>query len=141
MVVEKRPVANTQPIKPSSPAARIAPYGWQPGQSGNPSGRPKLALEFRERAKVWANSDGWKLLLEIAETARQPADRMRAIELILAYGLGKPTAHVKAEVDVRGVHIVLPTREAIDTVLGAAVAEHLVDGAEFPALPEPEPES
>ena len=139
MVAEKGPAANNDTKSRYNPIDNLAGHGWQPGQSGNPSGRPKLALEFRERAKVWANSDGWKLLLELAETARQPADRLRAIELILAYGLGKPTAHVKAEVDVRGVHIVLPTREAIDTVLGAAVAGQLVDGAELPALPEPEP--
>ncbi len=69
---------------------------WKPGQSGNPGGRPKgIARTVRERC----GGDATKLvevLLAIAEGRGlnskpvHETDRIRATELLLAYGWGRP---------------------------------------------------
>ena len=34
----------------NNPAARLAPYQWKPGQSGNPNGRPKKVATALDKA-------------------------------------------------------------------------------------------
>ena len=69
---------NTEHLKP-----------WQPGQSGNPSGRPKVAQEFRERCREFMAEDGWDKLKVITDD-RKHRDYFRALELIMGYAYGKP---------------------------------------------------
>src|SRR5262249_41507425 len=76
---------------------------FQPGQSGNPGGWPKgVARTVREMC----GGDPAKLvegLLAIAEGRGlhgkpvREADRIRAIELLLAYGWGKPAGFANIE--------------------------------------------
>ena len=62
---------------------------WKPGQSGNPSGRPKVAQEFRARCREFMEADGWEKLAVLA-TDRRSKDHMKALELICGYAYGKP---------------------------------------------------
>jgi len=72
--------------------ANLKPF--KPGQSGNPSGRPKVAKEFRERCREFMTETGFETLASIANSPRD-RDRFRAIELIAGYALGKPKQGVE----------------------------------------------
>lgn len=101
---------------PKAPPGR-ALTPWKPGQSGNPSGRPKasLALKSRFRDALSVNpSDGKASIVDIVialargeqppersitrvrgaetfkEAARQADKQMEAIKIALAYGIGLP---------------------------------------------------
>jgi hypothetical protein len=74
---------------------------WQPGQSGNPGGRPKGSKEFRERCREFADEKGLPVLIDIAESAKHK-DRLKAVELLLAYGYGKPKQGVELSGDDGG---------------------------------------
>ena len=79
---------------------------WQPGQSGNPSGRPKKSEE--EKALQATLMEGIRSLGEdtIASIKKiinpdnkcQAMARVKMIEIILAYILGKPSSEVKLSV-------------------------------------------
>ena len=62
---------------------------FQPGQSGNPSGRPAVAKEFRERCREFMESEGWTSLISMAQNPKD-RDRYRALDLLAAYAYGKP---------------------------------------------------
>lgn len=63
---------------------------WKAGQSGNPNGRPKIAAEFREIAQS-KTSEALATVVQIMDSEdSKDSDRLRAAELVLAYGLGKP---------------------------------------------------
>src|ERR1700746_873734 len=68
---------------------------WKPGQSGNPSGRPKSNLTLQQLCRGMTE----ELVESLQEIARNKADkhRTKAIELLLAYGHGRPvqTANVR----------------------------------------------
>jgi Family of unknown function (DUF5681) len=78
---------------------------WKPGQSGNPGGRPKgVAKTVREVC----GGDPRGLAEGLLAIARgegvgvntkpvRPADQIRATELLLAYGWGKPAAFAPIE--------------------------------------------
>jgi hypothetical protein len=76
---------------------------FQPGQSGNPGGRPKgLAKAVRDAS----GGDPTVLVEGLLEIARgeglhgkpvRDADRIRAYELVFAYGWGKPPAFAPIE--------------------------------------------
>ena len=77
--------------------------GFMPGQSGNPSGRPKGIASAVRRAY---GGDPDELVQGLREIARgegaggkpaRAADQIRASELLLAYGWGKPAAFAPIE--------------------------------------------
>lgn len=63
---------------------------WKHGESGNPNGRPKVAVEWKDRCLAFMEADGWKELERLAR-AKRNRDHMRALELLAAYAVGKPT--------------------------------------------------
>lgn len=42
---------NTKPVKGSW----LEPYKWQPGQSGNPNGRPRSTVEMKQKASTYTD--------------------------------------------------------------------------------------
>ncbi len=81
----------------------VSGAGFLPGQSGNPSGRPKGIASTVRKACGGDPETLIQTLLAIARgesTNGKPvraADQIRASELVLAYGWGKPAAFVSIE--------------------------------------------
>ena len=74
----------------------ITGNGFKPGQSGNPGGRPKgLARAFRDT--MGSPEEAARGLLEIAHTAKRPADRIAAWRELLDRGWGKAPAFAAIE--------------------------------------------
>jgi hypothetical protein len=67
---------------------------FQPGQSGNPNGRPAVARDFRERCQQFMQTKGWRQLEHLA-TDPEHQHHGRALELIAAYAYGKPTQPIE----------------------------------------------
>lgn len=66
---------------------------FAPGKSGNPVGRPKVAEEFRAKARRIV--DAKVLNLWEAEIDNDGPDKMKASELLAAYGYGKPAQAIE----------------------------------------------
>ena len=68
-------------IKPD-PAPQLAPYRWQPGQSGNKEGRPNISLEARKLAHA-SLEDNVRTLIELRDNAKDERVRfLAAVELV-----------------------------------------------------------
>src|SRR5262245_46171129 len=67
--------------------SKLRPF--QPGQSGNPGGRPAVAREFRERCRAFMEAQGAERLIGMS-LGRGPF-AFRALELLAGYAYGKPT--------------------------------------------------
>jgi hypothetical protein len=68
---------------------------WKKGQSGNPSGRPKVPEELRKTAQR-LSMIGWKRIEEILRDPK--ADRghiIAAHKIATAYGYGQPAQRVE----------------------------------------------
>lgn len=71
---------------------------WQPGQSGNPGGRPKVIGELRDLARIHT-LEALETLTEIMkDKGAPPAARVAAVSHILDRGYGKPTQTISATV-------------------------------------------
>ena len=70
---------------------RAAPStAFKPGQSGNPNGRPKIPPELREAAKS-AAPEALQVAIDLMRNpAVEPADRLRAVSIVLDRAYGKP---------------------------------------------------
>jgi hypothetical protein len=71
---------------------------FRPGQSGNPGGRPK-DTEFRRILRE-RSPEAVEELFRIARTGKREANKLKAIEIILAYGYGKPAIAVDLDLSL-----------------------------------------
>lgn len=62
---------------------------FKKGQSGNPSGRPKKTIQLAEKCRDMS-ADALKQIMTILQTGK-PSEQLKAAEIILAYGYGKPS--------------------------------------------------
>ena len=86
-------------VKPESTLqSGVRDTRWQPGQSGNPGGRPKVVGEIRDLARSYTRSAFATLLTVCRNKEAPPAARVAAAAHILDRGYGKPTQHVTATV-------------------------------------------
>jgi len=67
---------------------------FQPGQTGNPGGRPKIAKEFKDKCREFMGEEGWEKLKSITDDPKH-RDYFRALELIIGYSYGKPKQGVE----------------------------------------------
>jgi len=70
---------------------------WKPGQSGNPSGRPKGVASIREYilSRTKNGEELAEMMLEVARGAEEIRDKMTAIRWLSDYGFGKPSENVE----------------------------------------------
>ncbi|KQO94643.1 DUF5681 domain-containing protein [Methylobacterium sp. Leaf91] len=71
---------------------------FQPGQSGNPGGRPKASARVRDAARVHTEA-ALAVLVEIALEGESEAARVAAANSILDRGYGKATQPVDGDGD------------------------------------------
>lgn len=81
---------------------------FQPGQSGNPGGRPKMPDDLKNALRLRAD-DALAVLVEVmADPAAPHAARVAAANAILDRGYGKPTQDITAKVqqtDLADAHL------------------------------------
>lgn len=71
---------------------------FQKGQSGNPGGRPKMPAEIRDTAMSYALPAIEKLAAILKDKKARHSDQIKAAEILLDRGLGKPRQSISAEV-------------------------------------------
>jgi len=71
---------------------------FEKGQSGNPGGRKRLPPEFVEGCFDYTLERGLAKLIEHAECMDRSIS-LRALELIAAYGLGRPKERIETSQD------------------------------------------
>lgn len=74
--------------------------GWKKGESGNPSGRPKVVQELRELAREHT-ATALNTLIELMQNDPNGKVRLEAANSVLDRGYGKPSQSVCVDADVR----------------------------------------
>ena len=68
---------------------------FRKGESGNPGGRPKIALAWKERCRKFLEDEGgWDRLVSMAKSPIDGGDAFPALKLMAEYAYGKPQQHV-----------------------------------------------
>lgn len=73
---------------------------FKPGQSGNPGGRPKMDPDIKAAFEALTPVAIAKLQEIILADGTKDADRLRAIDIALDRGLGKPVQGVDLKTDM-----------------------------------------
>ena len=96
---DKTSGGNTEPKKRGN-IANLRP-GWQAGQSGNPSGRPKMDPEVRRILEA-ATPDAARRLAELVKSPDEKVS-LAAIDQVFNRIYGRPTQQVDATVTTTNV--------------------------------------
>jgi hypothetical protein len=67
---------------------------WKPGQSGNPGGMPKGALDVKQLAREHTRAAVETLANIMLDSGAQPSARVAAANSLLDRGYGKPVQEV-----------------------------------------------
>src|SRR5215203_5063164 len=94
-MAENNPASTANDVRSFQPGNKI---GFQPGQSGNPGGKPKKLAELVDLARSLA-PDAIKALHEIAVNGRSEKCRIVAAVALLDRGFGKPKAAAESQAD------------------------------------------
>ncbi|MEN6349647.1 MAG: DUF5681 domain-containing protein [Syntrophomonas sp.] len=80
-----------------------------PGQSGNSSGRPKLPAEFTELAREHTVAALQTIIDVLTDTKAKAGDRLRAAEIMLDRGWGKPlqASQINLDADVTNQQLIV----------------------------------
>jgi hypothetical protein len=76
------------------PPKKPRPWGFQPGKSGNPGGKPRLDPDLRAAAKQYTMRS-LEVLVDVMENGKKDSDRVAAANAILDRGHGKATQHIE----------------------------------------------
>lgn len=79
------------------------PHAWTPGQSGNPSGRPKKLPEVRTRIGEGLTDVVELFLKVVRDENREIRDRVTAGKVLLEWGLPKPAPEREDDADARAL--------------------------------------
>ncbi len=74
---------------------------WTKGKGGNPGGRPKVFGEVKELARTFMYNGGFERLFELATNAANDSVKLKAVELIMGYGFGKPSQKLELAGEVK----------------------------------------
>ena len=102
---------------------------FQPGKSGNPGGKPKGMIEYRDLCREW----GPAIIAEMARIAlkgKTETVRVRAGEILLDRGFGRPASVIEGSFsgadgkEIVGIQVsfVVPQRQPGDD---AKIVEHV----------------
>jgi len=104
-----------------------------PGQSGNPSGRPKVAPELRAAAQE-VSIEGLKVLTGIMRDEKAPQNaRINAVQAIWDRGFGKPDQQHRVSGQINFAHLLaeysqlLVLEEGGELEVLDAVDGHVID--------------
>ena len=89
---------------PSNRADRLKPYCWQPGQSGNPKGRPPKAERVRLIIEEVISDGDWEAITRALVAKARKGD-VKAATLLYKRQLGR--AHQSVTLDTGSVPLVL----------------------------------
>jgi hypothetical protein len=67
---------------------------WPKGQSGNPKGRPPTGLAIAELARAEVDKHGLVVKLGAMAASGRGDKQLRAMQLLLAYAFGPPSAEI-----------------------------------------------
>ena len=90
---------------------------FQPGVSGNPSGRPKKTkeqIEFEARCQKLLSKEGWKWLLSVFKSGK-PYQKQWAFEILMDRGFGRAETIAYANVESTG-----PAVKSPEAIIAAA---------------------
>jgi hypothetical protein len=107
-------------VSPAS-LANLAP-AWQPGQSGNPAGRPKSSHEAQVKLRDLALEDVPELYAALRKNALDEGDT-GAIRLALQLAGAMPATQVEAKVEEKRANPY--TAQPTDALLAAATSSTL----------------
>jgi hypothetical protein len=94
-MTDNNPTSTPNDVRSFQPGNKI---GFQPGQSGNPGGKPKKLAELVDLARSLA-PDAIKALHEIAVHGRSEKCRIVATVALLDRGFGKPKVAAESQAD------------------------------------------